>query len=527
MMFRQIKLEKDENMKKLFSFVLAIVMILSVAVTMTSARNYDVSWEDVTDSMGLNIYIGEETDDSPSVDGVVYVDEYSYSCYNDTGEIYGYGTGEIQSGVTEYFAHDADYVYYAVEFVQANDNRAFQWQFRPFNTFDVYRDDSDWTKFYYSRVMWQARYMTSGWTDCYSPSIFNNCVSVPLIDYDLICVAGKTYTNLKTYEVAISKEYLAKVNECDVEDIRVVPYITYFHSNAGIGHIYTQGDIDTISDNGGTVSFDTGVGELGYRFIVLDNGPEGENIPSIDVPTIQPDDIPGGSNNQNPSGGNEDKVTLTAKLSMTTLYLVPGAEYTLEVLNSYDVYKWSSSNPCVLIADVEDGCCFIADSYGTSIITATSLRTGEVLECTVYVVDSAINFEWFERDEKNKTLTLELDKYQTMFCFADVIVTFGDIDYVITTDKAGKRPIDAEEAIKLKVGKNVYYIHVTDGDGESVVYKATIVRPRTEATKNDDDDDDRKSKKKGGCFGSISASMLIVIPALAGGVIIAKKRKED
>ncbi|MBO7250239.1 MAG: hypothetical protein J6V42_03090 [Clostridia bacterium] len=860
-------------MKKVLALILAVIMLSSVAVTMVSAYGEDVNWEAITNSLGMNIYIGDEMETAPIVNGSVLAGEYSYSRYNEPDEIYNYAGGEIQSGVTEYFAHDADYIYYAAEFVQASDNRAFQWQFKPFNSFDIYRPNDDMTKYYYTRISWQARYKVDEegfWTDyagSYQPYINDSCVRVPTaVDEtsELYCVAGKdTTTNVKTYEVRLAKSYIAEVNDCEVADVRVIPYFTYFHSAAAVGHIYTEDELLAISDVDYSVFLPV-PNELGYRFIVLGEEPDNSTIRvgdsatvSIDVsgekhyfefvpevsgtyrfyseaiygydcdpkvylldynrygivsdddsrgdgqflleyyfeagetyyfevgcygsglgryrvyleevvddtpeatqiyvgdsfcvdvatsgdstrfmfvpetsgtykfysaaiseydcdpkvslldnngheiasdddggeayhqfclvydfvagetyyfdagcwssdtgryyvyleddaseafecPTIyagetvvvsidsygtyqyfrfEPtesgyysfysfgdsdtwaglldsdfevlitdddsgentnfkityyfdayntyyfqacflggntgsfyatlerdssmgggDDIGGGevSNNNDthsstttttttntvlrpipskPSGGNGDKVTLTPKLSMTTLYLVPGSEYTLEVLNGDGVYQWSSSDPCVLIMGLDGDCSFIADGYGTSVITATSLTTGEVLECTVYVVDSAINFEWFERDEENKTLTLELDKYQTRFCFADVIVAFGDIDYVITTDKAGKKPIDPNEAIKLKKGNNVYYVHVTTGDGENVVYKATIVSPGSEASKDDDDDDDdRKSKKKGGCFSSISASALLVLPTLAGGVILAKKRKED
>ena len=755
-------------MKKVLALILAVIMLSSVAVVAASADYYfdfyeEPNWEAITNSLGMNIYIGGEMETSPIVNGSVLAGEYSYSRYSELDDVYNHDCGEIQSGVTEYFAHDADYVYYAVQFVQSNDNRAFQWQFRPFNSFDVYNDASDYTQFYYSRIMWQARYKSDDegyWTEYsgeYAPTIHYDCVRTPEIYNELICESSKTYSGFKTYEVAISKAYLAEINGCDTDDIYVVPYFTYFHSAAGVGHVYTDEDINTLYANGATVVFDNGVGELGYRFIVLgeepDNGATGGNAPTISVggnatvnittsgdstrfkfvpeksgtykfyseaisgydcdPKVQlfdnngnlldsDDDggdayhqfaltydfiageiyyfdagcwssdtgrylvcleivhaeeypsisvgetviaditLPGnsalfefvpqesgyyvfysegnndtwgavlntsfsaqnanddggegfnfrfayyywagdtyylqakfnngstgsfyvtlerydstgggdeigggeGSNNNDthssttttttttvpvtnpskPSGGNTDKVPLTPKLSMTTLYLVPGAEYTLEVLNGDGVYQWSSSDPCVLIMGLDGDCSFIADGYGTSVITATSLTTGEVLACTVYVSDYAINFEWFERDEENKTLTLELDYDQSRFCFADVIVAFGDIDYVITTDKAGKKPIDPEAAISLKKGSNVYYIHVTTGDGESTVYKATIVRPGTEASKDDKDDKDDKKSKKGGCFSSISASSLLILPTLAGGVLLAKKRKED
>ena len=235
-------------MKKVLALIIAVLMLTSVVVVSTSAE--DVNWEAVTASLGLNHYIGAETTTAPTVDGVVSAGEYPFSFRNGTKTIYNYAGGEIQSAVTEYIAHDADYVYYAVEFVQASDNRAFQWQFKPFNDFDIFRDNSDYTKYYYTRVSWQARYKVDEegfWTDyagSYQPSINDNCVRVPTATEatdELYCVSGKnTETNLKTYEVRLSKDYLADVNDCEKSELRGFAYFTYFHSSAAVGHIYSE-----------------------------------------------------------------------------------------------------------------------------------------------------------------------------------------------------------------------------------------------------------------------------------------------
>lgn len=257
--------------------------IFAVGVQLVSSDSNEDLWFDITKDMGLHVYIGDYIFRAPTQDGSIQNGEYSYSRYVAPSEIYNYDSGEIQSGVTEYFAHDDRYIYYAAVFKQSLDNRAFQWQFRPFNTFDIYRNNADWTQFYYSRISWQARYKVSNYgclyTDYeYTPTIHNNCVRVPELYSELICQAEKNSAGYKTYEVKLAKSYLSEINGCEIDELYVVPYFTYFHSNAAVGHVYTAEDLEVLYANGATVSFDTGVGELGYNFIILGNDP-GPKVP--------------------------------------------------------------------------------------------------------------------------------------------------------------------------------------------------------------------------------------------------------
>ncbi len=264
-------------MKKVLALIIAVLMLSSLVVVSTAAED-EINWELVTHSIGMNIYIGDATTTAPTTDGVVTEGEYPFTVDVTPEEIYGYASGEIQSGVKEYFAHDADYVYYAVEFTQENDNRAFQWQFKPFDTFDIFRGNQDMTKYYYTRVSWQARYKVDdegAWTDyagSYQPNINDGCVRVPTaVDEtsELYCVAGKdTETNLKTYEVRLAKAYLAEINECEASELRTLSYFTYFHSAAAVAHLYTEDDLVALSDADYSV-FLPSANEAGYRFIVL------------------------------------------------------------------------------------------------------------------------------------------------------------------------------------------------------------------------------------------------------------------
>lgn len=253
-------------------------------------------WEKITHDAGLNTYIGKPMEVSPIVDGVVRENEYTYSRVVETSDIYGYAGGEIQSAVTEYFAHDADWVYYAASFTQANDGRAFQWKFNPFNTFDVFNATvAPITNAYDAYINWQVRYnpvyttpplvnYDGSWGPSLSKAGYaynkNAPIQYPTIyktvtgtqDEELVARASKTDDNVKTYEVKISKEYLANVNQCSKEDIRVIPYFTAFYDAAFIGQIYDATAIEKIKAADSTAVVPT-EGSYGYNFIVLDEDP--------------------------------------------------------------------------------------------------------------------------------------------------------------------------------------------------------------------------------------------------------------
>ena len=233
----------------------------------------NIDFEETFLDLGYNnAYVGAPMAVSPTLDGVISEGEYSYSRTVSTDEIYNYSGGEIQSAVTEYFAHDDDYVYYGNVFTQASDNRAFQFQFRPFNSFNVFHGSSDLTKYYYQRITWQARYQSSGATTITQAPGWNNSItqSAPVINEDLWVAASKDAQNVKTYEVKISKAYIAEVSGVSVDEVRVIPYMTYYHSSAAIGHQYTSEDVSALS--AATELMPT-AGQLGYLFMVLDDKP--------------------------------------------------------------------------------------------------------------------------------------------------------------------------------------------------------------------------------------------------------------
>ncbi len=235
-------------------------------------------WETLTGELGLHVYAGKPMNVSPVVDGVISEGEYSFSRVMPLEELYGYETGEIQSDLEEFIAHDANYIYIGARFVQENDNRAYWIQWHPTNTFDIYRDNSDLSKYYYNRIAAGLRYQTDG-SITVSPNLtWNNDYGAPLPtigqngDEEYYYAATKDENNVKTYEVRIAKSYIAEISGCAVDEVRVIPYWTYFHANICHGAPFTVDAAIAISE----ADFTTFVpsDRTTYWFLVLDEESE-------------------------------------------------------------------------------------------------------------------------------------------------------------------------------------------------------------------------------------------------------------
>ena len=277
-------------MKKTLALLLAVLMLCATAVATVSAAE-TADWKQITGNLGLHVYVGAPMEVSPVLDGVVNEGEYSYTKEWTPEEIVGYGT-EIQSGITEYIAHDANFVYYAATFKQGNDDRAFQLQFKCDNTFAIFNskgeetvDDLKATLF--QRVCWQLRYQADGSTTVAQLPAWNYSMNVrpPRAvgdTVDLEFAAAKTADLIKTYEVKISKAYIAEYAGCTVEEVSVVPYFLYIHSGPFLGAVYTEDMTQVLKDAGATRA-DTG--NL-FLFMVLEEDPS--KIPPVtEAPTTE------------------------------------------------------------------------------------------------------------------------------------------------------------------------------------------------------------------------------------------------
>ena len=228
-------------------------------------------WESVVKGLNIPVYVGAAMDNGPTLDGTVNEREYSYKKYYAPDVIPEYSESETQSGITEYIAHDADYVYYAVSFTQEADDRALQWQFNPLNSFGIFKDKTNLKNTLFQRVSWQLRYQSNGTVTVGAPH-WNYSMSgtLPVVGTDLQYEVTKTEDNVKTYEIKLSKDYLAKYNNCSKEDIKVIPYMTIVHESTYIAHKYTQEEVNTLIAAGATRA------ELGAApiFMVFEEAPD-------------------------------------------------------------------------------------------------------------------------------------------------------------------------------------------------------------------------------------------------------------
>ncbi len=546
----------DSNLQSNFSvtydleagqtYVLAVALLdneatgsFAINIELTSSEFDDDLWYNVTKEMGLHIYIGDHVTRAPIQNGVIDTNEYSYSRYVATSDIYNYSGGEIQSGVTEYFAHDANYVYYAAVFKQTNDNRAFQWQFRPFNTFDIYRDNSDWTQFYYSRIGWQARYKVSSYgypyTDIYEPSIHNNCVRVPEIYNELICEAQKTGSNYKTYEVKLSKAYLAEINDCAIDELVVVPYFTYFHSSAAVGHVYTAEDLETLYENGATVSFDTGVGELGYMFIVLGEDP--------DATPENPED----------PGDSDDIDEIAPGISVSLGNLNSGDillyQFTPTVSGKYEFYSAGSADMYGFVLDHNEKIIAHDDASGDgeNFYICIALEAGKTYYFKLisyssgyagFIVDNhyhgwgqeVVITEPTHTDKGVKQFTCNScseTRTEPIAKLTEHVWDDGEVTLEPTVDAEGVKTYTCEcgETKTEAIAK----LDPPATTESSVTEDATTTAVDTEAdtTALSTTAEETTGASDSGCQGAIGACSIAALPVLFGGAMLLRRREED
>lgn len=546
----------DSNMSSNFSvtydleagltYVLAVALLdqtatgsFAINIELTASNFDDDLWYNVTKEMGLHIYIGDYVSRAPIQDGIISNNEYAYSRTVAASEIYNYAGGEIQSGVTEYFAHDEDYVYYATVFKQANDNRAFQWQFRPFNTFDIYRDNSEWTQFYYSRIGWQARYKVSSYgypyTDLYEPSIHNSCVRTPELYNELICESQKTGSNYKTYEVKLSKAYLAEINDCAIDELVVVPYFTYFHSSAAVGHVYTAEDLETLYENGATVSFDTGVGELGYMFIVLGEDP--------DATPENPED-PGDSD----AIDEIEPGTAVAPGNLNSGEILI-YQFTPTVSGKYDFYSAGSADMYGFVLDHNEEIIEHDDASGDgeNFYICIALEAGKTYYFklisyssgyTVFLVDhhthgwgqEVVIVEPTHTDKGVKQFTCNScseTRTEPIAKLTEHVWDDGEVTLEPTVDAEGVKTYTCEcgETKTEAIAK----LDPPATTESSVTEDATTTAVDTEAdtTALSTTAEETTGASDSGCQGAIGACSIAALPVLFGGAMLLRRREED
>ena len=240
--------------------------------------NLEPNWEQVTDSMGLNTNIVKDTTATHTVDGLIGTGEYATVKETLVKDLTGDTQHLTSEKFVEYFAHDDDYIYYAAQFAEnlADGIGAFWLEFKVDNTFDIYNDNRVLKDYYYARAGAQLRHYIrdNGANGCY----INGGISahagyeLPTYDasngyetkYEFSYAATKDANGLKTYEVRISKDYLARINGCQKEDIKTIAYFISFTAEASTYNDLSQADMQKLVDAGATY-----IPDKSYNFMVF------------------------------------------------------------------------------------------------------------------------------------------------------------------------------------------------------------------------------------------------------------------
>ena len=234
----------------------------------------DTDWEKFADDNNLTVKVKPVTE-VPKIDGIIGATEYPTTITTDIADIYNTnGNGELEgTTITEYFGHDAEYIYYALSFKQTSNGsngRACIVNFKPNNTFDVFNEN------YNDRAKYQARYNEDKDGNTVN---FTNGIEVlgaswakPVDETDMFFAAEKDReTNIKTYEFKISKAYIAVCAGVGMDDISVVPYYVSFHDVCMLGGTFTSDLKKAIASAGGDIPNQPEKVPC-YRFMSLEDG---------------------------------------------------------------------------------------------------------------------------------------------------------------------------------------------------------------------------------------------------------------
>ena len=263
-------------MKKALALILALLMLCSTSAILASAADIvDIDMLAVAEAAGYKAaYAGAPINNGPTLDGKIEEGEYTATRTIAHEDLFS-SSNEIQSDVTEYFAHNENFVYYAIQFVQADDNRALMPNFKVSNTFDIYKDSSTLANYFRYRMgAAQFRYGASSFYHTNPAASHDGGQAAPVFRDDIVANAAKDANNVKTYEIRFSKAYFANLLGLeDMSELRVIPYYFYFHSSCAVASIYTNDIVDALTEKLADVagSWIPPVGEGAYYFMVLDD----------------------------------------------------------------------------------------------------------------------------------------------------------------------------------------------------------------------------------------------------------------
>ena len=217
-------------MKKALALILVLLMLCSVSVTFASAADVvDIDMLAVSEAAGYKAaYAGAPIDNGPTLDGKIEPGEYTKSRVIAKSSMTKPDSTEIESDVTEYFAHNENYVFYAVQFKQsATSYRSILPAWKPVNSFNFLNADS--AAEFYACIKSQCKLSSDNYhyyTDpgfIYGTYMEEAGFAKPVAKDDIHFAASVDANNIKTYEVKFSKGYIANQLGIDISEVRVFP----------------------------------------------------------------------------------------------------------------------------------------------------------------------------------------------------------------------------------------------------------------------------------------------------------------
>ncbi len=194
-----------------------------------------------------NVYLTHNISKAPTLDGSASLSEYSTSRVIAQGDA---PVGAYESDLTEYFAQDENYIYYAFSLKQTNVSQTYQFNFKP----NGYLYDSATLRDeIYPRMQLKFNMSEDGTLTKYTPltvipaSSLTPNLSLPVWGIDVFLEASRnTSTSVNTYEFKISKDYFA-MNNSEYEDLDAFAYMLYLGTDANskaIWHYFKNSDVN-------------------------------------------------------------------------------------------------------------------------------------------------------------------------------------------------------------------------------------------------------------------------------------------
>ncbi len=257
---------KENIMKKVLALILAVLMLATLAIASVAAEEEKIDLATFGYDYGQRtIYLGEEIEAAPTLDGVIDDGEYSWERKIEAGDA---NYTAHPHDIYEYMAHDADWYYYAFTTYIVKDQRP-QVQFLVGSTewsLEDLNNGSEWNR-------WTIRFTHEDVAGLVKKELGNRVGFNPLTWDETIFIASSrdTETCINVFEFKISKEWMAD-NNIGEEENPTWGYITYFGDDPGpwIQDVLSNEEKLELIDLGVTASVN-----WTYQFVRFEEAPEG------------------------------------------------------------------------------------------------------------------------------------------------------------------------------------------------------------------------------------------------------------